>query len=209
MSSLTIGVDFDNTIIGYDQIMHVVAIEMGLIDSRTLPQKRIIRAAAWELPQGDIYWQRLQAEVYGPRIDGAILFDGVQNFFLECTKNNISIFIISHKTKYAGMDSNQVHNLRIAALDWMTKNGFFDPTGLGLTREQVFFESTRQNKIARIKKLKCTHFIDDLEEVFRDTSFPGDTQRILFQPYHQVDADGFPGIHMVSSWRMIFDYFFG
>ena len=48
----------------------------------------------------------------------------------------------------------------------MEQQGFFDPKGLNLKRENVYFESTREEKVARIGFLKCTHFIDDLEETF-------------------------------------------
>ena len=37
---------------------------------------------------------------------------------------------------------------------------------LGLTEGDVFFNSTREEKIERIANLRCTDFIDDLEETF-------------------------------------------
>ena len=56
-------------------------------------------------------------------------------------------------------------NLRQAALGWMTAQGFFGTSGFAVPAENVFFESTRAEKLARIAALGCTHFIDDLEEV--------------------------------------------
>ena len=48
-------------------------------------------------------------------------------------------------------------------MTWMEKNGFFDPTRLGFSRDKIFFAGTRAEKIAQISALGCDVFIDDLE----------------------------------------------
>ena len=50
--------------------------------------------------------------------------------------------------------------------------------GIGLA--DVYFESTRAEKLKRIAALSLTHFIDDLEEVLTDPDFPPNVERILF-----------------------------
>ena len=68
----------------------------------------------------------------------------------------------------------------------------------GLVRE-------RAEKIARIKALGCTHFIDDLEEVFIDSDFPSDVERFLLSE----DIPRVPeGIHVFRSWHDIATAFF-
>ncbi len=115
----------------------------------------------------------------------------------------IAIYIISHKTRYANLDETRT-NLRKAALNWMTQHHFFDSQHLGLKRSNVFFESTRIEKIARIKKLGCTHFIDDLEETFMETSFPANVKKILYAAHPSPLLK----IKRVTAWKEIYDYFF-
>ena len=71
-------------------------------------------------------------------------------------------------------------NLRNAAREWLRTNGMLGPQAV--LEENVYFEDTRAEKIARIVRLKCTHFIDDLEEVFDDPAFPSDVERMLISP---------------------------
>ena len=56
-------------------------------------------------------------------------------------------------------------DLRVAALRWMESNRFFDATGLGIGRSNVYFEGTRDEKVRRIRELGCDVFVDDLAEV--------------------------------------------
>ena len=91
-------------------------------------------------------------------------------------------------------------------MTWMRNHGFFDSDGLGLSENDVYFESTRIEKIERIKKLGCTHFIDDLEELFLEESFPGHVGKILFAPYGMKLS--LRGVIVASSWKDIHNYFF-
>lgn len=200
-----IGVDFDNTLISYDELLYSVGVQKGLISSTTEKNKKCIRDQIRQLPNGEIEWQKLQAFAYGPRIGEARLIDGVWGFFKLCQQNRIRVYIISHKTEFANYDGPHT-NLRKAALDWMKANQFFQEEGLGLSLDSVFFGMIRQEKIDRIKTLGCTHFIDDLEETFLEESFPSDIEKILFAPYPQPPL--LPGIRVLRSWQEISDYFF-
>ena len=53
----------------------------------------------------------------------------------------------------------------------MARQGLFS-AACGIAREDVYFESTRADKLTRIAALSLTHFIDDLEEVLTDPDFP-------------------------------------
>jgi len=196
------GIDFDNTIVNYDILMYHTAVQQGLIDSKIRKNKREIRDAIRSIPHGDIEWQKLQALTYGPLMHQAQLIDGVTTFFENCTRQGISLYIISHKTEYANFDTTNT-NLRTAALDWMSAHGLF---GLGLTRQMIYFESTRSAKINRIRKLQCTHFIDDLEETFLEESFPEDVKKILYTP--QTYVTKLKDAWVVTRWKDINNYFF-
>lgn len=201
-----IGVDFDNTVISYAATLKAIALERGLISAQVAESKKQIRDQVRLLPNGEIEWQKLQAVVYGARIGEAKLIDGVQRFFELCTVSGSRIYVISHKTEFAGYDETRT-NLRQSALEWMEANRFFDVNGLGLTPESIFFGSTRQAKIDLIVKLGCTHFIDDLEETFGEPSFPSNVEKILYAPHSSSGV--LPGIRVETSWQGIIEYFFG
>jgi len=200
---VVIGVDFDNAIAIYDDVMHSAARELGLINSGVAPSKKGIRDAIRRLPGGEIEWQKLQGLVYGPRMSEARLAQGVLNFFRKCRRRGIKLYIVSHKTEFANYDETRT-NLREAAMAWMTDNGFFDAAEISLGREDVFMEDTRRAKLKRIRALGCSLFIDDLEEIFLDQEFPAGVQGVL---YAATSSSRLPaGIRVAESWDEINDY---
>lgn len=176
-SQLRIGLDFDNTLITYDDVFLAMARERGLTTPDFIGRKQAIRDSIRLLPDGELSWQRLQGQVYGKGVARATMFDGVGPFLQRCKERHAQIVIVSHKTEFGHHDPERV-NLREAALAWMTAQGFF--ADYGIERGNVYFETTRQEKISRIRALDCTHFVDDLEEVLTDPDFPPAVQRILF-----------------------------
>jgi hypothetical protein len=180
-----VGIDFDNTLVSYDALIHDVAVERGLIAGGAKPGKRTVRDQIRLRPDGEVEWQKVQGLIYGPRMAQAQLMAGATEFIRECRARKWLLYIVSHKTEFAGYDESRT-NLRHAAVAWMTSQKFFEPGGLGFSRDEVFFESTRDAKIARIKSLGCTHFIDDLEEVFLEPSFPVNVHKCLFSSWAKV-----------------------
>jgi hypothetical protein len=203
---MIIGVDFDNTIVDYDEVIYRVALEQGLISPGTGQSKKQVRDAIRQSPEGDIAWQKVQARVYGPNMGQARLIEGVSHFFKQCRQRSLELYIISHKTEYAHYDETRT-NLRRAALSWMAQNNFFEPDGLGLSPERVYFGATRREKIEHIQRLGCTHFIDDLEEVFLEATFPAHIDKILYTPHAHPSA--LLEVRVMTSWNKINDYFFG
>jgi hypothetical protein len=51
----------------------------------------------------------------------------------------------------------------------------------------VFFELTKEQKVARAAAIRCDVFIDDLPEILKLPGFPDRMRRTLFDP-----ADQFP-----------------
>jgi hypothetical protein len=195
------GTDFDNTVVSYDHLFATHAEKLGII----IPGdncKKDIRDHLRSLPNGEITWQKLQARVYGPGMTDAVLLAGFEEFVGCCKTENTPVFVVSHKTEFAAQDPET--NLRRASINWMDSQGFFNPLRLGLSPRQVFFESTRETKIARIKTLGCTHFVDDMVEVLLHADFPHDVTRILYSPEgYSVD-----GLRTVTSWREITELLF-
>jgi hypothetical protein len=176
-----IGIDFDNTLAYYDHVIRNIAYEEGWINEHCQGSKRTIRDAIRKLPDGEQKWMRLQAEIYGPRIGEAKLFDGVSYFMAACTLRGVNVSIISHKTQFAAAEPNGT-DLRQAALGWMEQQDFFSSSGFGLGRENVHFAKSRAEKCQLITSLECHLFIDDLPELFTDAEFPSHVNAILLDP---------------------------
>lgn len=192
---MRIGIDFDNTIVCYDQVFHLVALEQGVIPAALPRTKERVRDHLRAQGQEPV-WTAMQGYVYGQRMADADAFPGVLDFLRACRSQGVEAFIVSHKTKtpYLG----PAYDLHAAALGWMEANGLFDPTGIGLPRERVFLEPTKKDKLARIKALGCTHFIDDLPEFLAEADFPCGVERLLFAPTGARSVA--PAILPCASW---------
>lgn len=202
-TNYTVGIDFDNTLIDYDEVMYQVALEQNLIPIHLKKSKTEIRNYIKNLSDGELKWRQLQAVVYSEKIKEAKLQKGVKDFFSFCKEKNIPLFIVSHKTVYSNL-CGQGNNLRDAALGWMEQHHFFDDNSF-FSKEKVFFESTREEKIARIKALGCTHFIDDLEEVFKSRYFPKEVTGVLFDPHQSYQSKELNVVF--ENWGKITNYF--
>ena len=75
-SRLRIGIDFDNTIITYDDVFRAAATASGLIAPGFSGNKQAVRDAIRLLPDGELAWQHLQGRVYGKGIGGAAMVRG-------------------------------------------------------------------------------------------------------------------------------------
>lgn len=173
-----IGLDFDNTLILYDRVFARIGREMALLPAGFVGGKADVRAYVRSLDNGEAAWCRLQAQVYGPGIDAAEMAPGTMEFLARCRTAGADVVVVSHKTEKAAADPEGV-NLRDVARRWMVRHGLVGPGPDSIEPGRVFFESTRKEKIRRIAALGCTHFIDDLEEVFREPDFPSDVDRHL------------------------------
>ncbi len=178
---MLIGLDFDNTLAGYDRVFSDAARAHGYINAQNTLSKLDVRTRVRALPDGENRWMALQGEVYGKRMKGAELMPGAADFLDACKEAGADVVVISHKTAFGHFDPDRV-NLRAAARAWMTAQRFFDADGFGFGRDAVYFENTRRDKVARIGTLGCSHFVDDLEDVFNEPEFPNSVTRILYDP---------------------------
>jgi hypothetical protein len=201
-----IGVDFDNTVICYDQVFYQAAIDKGFISNQLLvKKKKDIRNFIRSLEDGETKWRMLQAIVYGERIQNATPMPGVAAFIESCMNKNISLYIISHKTRDANAGGIKI-DLRKAAINWLQGQGFLN--GKGVSQKDVIFVSTREEKIQKIKELDCAYFIDDLEETFLEPTFPKGVQKILFSQNMPDFQDKHLNLKIASTWKEVGDYIF-
>jgi hypothetical protein len=202
---MRIGLDFDNTIVCYDDVFWKAAQERGLVGPDLCGSKRQLRDFVRSLPDGEVKWQALQGHVYGRGIEGAVLFSGVPEFLRRSQAHGDTILIVSHKSEHGHFDRDEI-NLRSAALSWMETNELLSGYGVCLRREHVHFTSTRAEKLERIAELSCDVFIDDLEEILLDPRFAYSVRRILLSKT-AIEADGIP-YSICRDWLSISELIF-
>jgi len=199
-----IGVDLDNTIVRYDELLWAEALRRNLIPPSVSPSKQAVRD--WLRRSGqEERWTELQGCVYGPRMGDASPFPGALEFFHRCRRSGIPICIISHRTRFPYR--GEPYDLHQAARDWLAAHGICDPPGIGLDRGRVHLELTKEAKLARIAETGCSHFIDDLAELLADPAFPHGVRKILFDPGGACPAC--PGVARAASWAEIERLVFG
>jgi hypothetical protein len=193
--STLIGVDFDNTVVCCDEVIHHVALEQGLITASVPARKSAVRAHL-RVAGNEEVWTRLQGYVYGVAILDAPAYPGALEFFRRAAQTGRRVCIVSHRTRYPYLGPR--YDLHRTALDWMEGNGLFNVDG-GLVRERVFLEETKHDKLRRIGSLACTHFLDDLPELLSEPAFPPHVEPWLFDPHDiYVTSSAF---RRVSCWH--------
>ena len=189
---MLVGVDFDNTIVSYDALLHRLAVERGLAFADLPATKRSVKAA---LSAED--WALLQAAAYGQRIGEATAFPGAVEFFRHACERGVECAIISHKTErpLVGPDTD----LRAAALGWMRAAGI---VGELLSEDRVHFGATPPEKAEHVRRLGCTHFVDDHVDFLTEFRLPDGVVRILFDPAAE-HADVPRGLERACSWAEV------
>lgn len=203
ISKQCIGLDFDNTIVTYDNVFYKYALKYGLILPEIKRNKQMIRDAIRLLPDGNNKWTRLQGLVYGKYMDEAECMQGVEDFLNACKENSFKIVIVSHKTVFPALGPRI--NLQVAARQWLKSSNFL--VKFGLVENDVVFEETLNGKLKQITNKGCNYFIDDLIEVLVHSEFPKGVKKILYGK--RVREDSFKDIIMFEGWNEIKEFFFG
>ncbi len=202
---MRIGIDFDNTIANYDRVFAPVAIDLGFVEPGFQGTKRDVHRHVYKDGSGEKEWMRLQGQLYGKHMWRAELMDGIQDFLGACKVNGVPVCVISHKTEFGHFDEDKTP-LRDVAMDWMRSLDFFSTTGYGIPEKNVYFASTRTEKVQYIQETSCTHFIDDLIEVFLEPHFPEQTKQYLL---HSDPTNTPPNGKTYSAWHHIQNDIFG
>ena len=180
MSGVRIGIDFDNTIICYDEVFAAAARQRGLVPADWAGLKRELRDYLRAKPGGELAWQGLQGWVYGKGIKDAAVFHGLPEFLAACRQAGADVYIVSHKTQYGHQDPDRT-DLRLAARDWLRLSGLTGSADSALS-------------------LDLDVFIDDLIDVFEQPHFPARTRAILFAG---LDAARGARFRSAASWAEI------
>jgi hypothetical protein len=179
---MRIGIDFDNTIACYDGVFHAAALERGLIPSDLGRDKNSVRDHLNGSGRKDDFTE-LQGYVYGARMDLVSPYPGFADFVATARKAGHDLFIVSHKTKHPILGPK--HDMHAAARGFLTDRGLMGSEAAQIAPENVFFELTKDEKVARARALGCEAFVDDLPEILNMPGFPDGMRKILFDPENQ------------------------
>ena len=198
---MRIGIDFDNTVVSYDALFHKVAVEQALVPA-DLPKSKLAVRDYLRKIDNEPAWTELQGYVYGTKMGDAAAYPLVIEFVKFARDKGISIAIVSHKTKHPFIGPK--YDLHEAARGWISNTLMDGATNL-IEPDNVFFEFTKEEKIARIADIGCDYFIDDLPEILRMPGFPKNLKRILFDPERLHNVDGL--YEKLESWQEIGTFF--
>lgn len=207
---MIIGIDIDNTIIDYKNAFLSNLDKLDISSSKLNKLKKLDNLdTKYKLKKkihdiiGEKNWQKLQGLTYGKGINSASIFNEFINFLLVSKNRNIQIYFISHKTMFAHGDKNKTIKLRDEVLKFLKKKYIINRY-TSIKKQNIFFFSSKEEKISCIKKLKCDYFIDDLKEILIDKNFPNQTKKILFN-----NSTKNKYIESHYSWRTIRKSIFG
>ncbi len=188
-------IDFDNTIVAYDRLFVVAARERELVPANFEGSKGSVRDRIRSRAGGEAEWQALQALVYGELIARAPAAAGFRAFVVAALERGVRIAIVSHKTEFATARPDG-SNLRESAREWLRSNHVVGSGAISETA--VYFESSRREKIERIRALGAQIVIDDLIDVFTDPRFPPAVRAWWFVP--GAPAARKNGVERFGSW---------
>lgn len=196
---MAIGIDFDNTIVSYDRVFHLVARERELIDETVAVSKIAVRDTLRSLGREDD-WTEMQGYVYGARMADAQPFPGAIDAlsYLRRRQSGLTLKIISHKTRYPFI--GRQYDLHAAARSWM-EDVLRDDEGALFGSDDIRFCETKEEKVAAIEAASCDLFIDDLPEILNSPGFPAATRRLLFDP--EGNHASHSHLERVVSWEEI------
>lgn len=197
---MIIGLDFDNTIVSYDQLFHRVSCEQGLIKNDFPINKIKIRDYLRSIDK-EHKWTEMQGYVYGNRMNEAKSFNNVKDFIKNLNKGENKLIIISHKTQFPF--AGEKYDLHKAAKEWISNNLVSPEFSLN----DCFFEETKEKKISRISEQGCDFYIDDLPEILQNHLFPQNCNKILFDPENNYFKLKLKNITVKNSWEKISSHF--
>jgi len=196
---MRIGIDFDNTIACYDGVFHAAALERGLIPAELGRDKNSVRDHLNDSGRKDDFTE-LQGYVYGARMDLVSPYPGFADFVAAASQAGHQLFVVSHKTRHPILGPK--HDMHAAARGFLTDRGLMGSNAAQIDPANVFFELTKDDKVARARLLACEVFIDDLPEILGMGGFPDGMRKVLFDPENQFVGKVAP-FDRRASWAEI------
>jgi len=175
---MILGIDFDNTIVCYDELFHKVALERGLLEDDVNKSKFSVREYLIGKDK-EREWTALQGIVYGSRMSEATAFSGVLDVIASFKQRGFSTYIVSHKTRYP--ISGPMVDMHASARLWIENNLSISGETI-FSEDEIFFNETKEKKLGKIASLNCDVFIDDLPEILLSGKVPKKVSKILFDP---------------------------
>ena len=198
---MRVGIDIDNTIICYDGVFANVARMLG----------HDIDAGSSKAETKDWFHSRemydefteLQGLIYGTYLGHASLYDGFKTFLNQANRIGCTVFIVSHKTQYPLIGSKV--DLHEAASMFLSEQGIIKSGSSGFVpSDQLFYETSLDDKIEKISDLQLDYFIDDLSDVIDHDNFPESTHAIQFVP--GTSSEFTRASTRLNSWQDIHDF---
>jgi len=195
---MRIGLDFDNTIVCYDQAIALLAEDLFDLPEG-VPRTKLGLRDYLRSEGREPEWTAFQGELYGPGMRYAQPFEGALTVMHQLVAQGHELIIISHRSRrpYAGPP----HDLHAAAKSWVADRlqslGLFSAVS---DEECAYFLETRDQKLEMINLLGCGVFVDDLPEVLNAASFPSRTSKILFDPAYVNRVCEESGPIRITSW---------
>ena len=187
---MILGIDLDNTIVCYDNVFHRLAVEEALVPVSTPESKTAVRDLLRETGK-EKEWTRLQGLAYGLGMAGAEPFPKALHCLAGLKRRGVTVKIISHRTMHPVAGPS--FDLHEAARSWLKKHG--------LEWIPLFLETSKEDKLSRIKKEGCTYFMDDLPEFLTGDGFPSSVESVLFDPRCQFEDT--QANHRFTSWQEV------
>ena len=166
------GFDLDNTLIDYSAAVEEYCRIKSLIPCTNIG---LLREQLGKNSSSDHEWQLAQGWLYTEGLRFAQPGLGSIDLCKYLIQEGYKLFIVSHKTSHTPdfCGNTPLHDL---ANNWIKKSAI---ANYFKEAEQIYFEPTRGLKVKRIRELALNYFVDDLEEVFKESEFPMNTKRFL------------------------------
>ena len=184
---MIVGLDFDNTIVCYDEAIAVLAAKIFDLPTEVSRTKLDIRDYLRRTGQEEA-WTRFQGELYGPGMAYASPFPEVVSTLRDLEQAGHQFVVISHRTRFPYLGER--YDLHQFANDWLQ-------VYLPCVLSSVAFHETKSDKLSDIGRARCDFFLDDLPEILSDSQFPQSTRGILFSPTGERGV--WPGAS-IASW---------
>lgn len=196
---LNIGLDFDNTIVCYDDAVRELAIRDFDVPTNACMNKISIRKYLRD-NRGEDVWVSFQGSLYGPGMRYAKPYPGCIGALTELRAKGVHLSIISHRSKWPY--SGDAYDLHAFASDWISNHLDMDLFDSSSNRD-IYFLETKEEKVSKIKDSECDIFVDDLLDLLEMLSFPNKPKRILFDPHKKFIDKKDSKLSVASSWSEI------
>ena len=188
---MKIGIDLDNTIAIYDNLISNLA---SIINIPTILKNKKDIANYLRDNDREDQWTKLQGLIYGPLMEFAEVAEGFLEAISYLSNLGGTIIIISHRTHFSQYDG--LYDLHFYASRWIDQKIISKIHNKNI---KIIFAQTIDKKIQSIVDEKVDYFIDDLPKILHHINFPITTKKIL---YSELETDNKDFLHL-NNWLKI------